>query len=168
MNIHDRTPDYLFSGVHHGAGEARILPVRRQAYLLADLPDGRPNPNTHAYGHCELAAEEHLMADQPELGAELIIRYPEERFARRHARVTKRLELAGAIKMEDELPDGDADGELHGDQLLLAERVAAARSGGAIRMGDVIERIIPATISSGLLAACSNASATYAATRLAE
>ena len=43
---------------------------------------------------------------------------------------------------EEELPDGDADGELHGDQLLVAERVAAARPGGAIRMGDVIEQII--------------------------
>ena len=40
------------------------------------------------------------------------------------------------------MPDGDADGELHCDQLLVAERVAAARPGGAIRMGDVIERII--------------------------
>ena len=69
-------------------------------YLLADLPDGRPNPNTHAYGHRDLAAEEHLVADQPEPGAELIIRHPEERFARRHARITRRLELAGAIEME--------------------------------------------------------------------
>ena len=56
-------------------------------YLLADLPDGLPNPNTHTYGHHDLAAEEHLIADQPEPGAELIIRHPEERFARRHARV---------------------------------------------------------------------------------
>ena len=44
-------------------------------YLLSDLPDNRPNPNTHAYGHCGLAAEEHLVADQPEPGAELIIRH---------------------------------------------------------------------------------------------
>ena len=55
------------------------------------------------------------MADQPEPGAELIIQHPKEQFARKHARVIKRLELAGAIKMEEELPDGDADGELHGD-----------------------------------------------------
>ena len=110
--------------------------------MLADLPDGRPNPNTHAYGHRDLAAEKHLVADQPEPGAELIIQDPEERFARKHARVSKRLELADAMKMEEELPDGDADGELHRDQLLIAERVAAARPGGAIRMGDVIERII--------------------------
>ena len=55
------------------------------------------------------------MADQQKPGAELIIRHPEERFARRHARVTKRLDLAGSMEMEEELPDGDADGELPGD-----------------------------------------------------
>ena len=44
--------------------------------------------------------------------------------------------------MEEELPDNDADCELHGDQLLVAEQVAAARPGGAIRISDVIERII--------------------------
>ena len=32
-------------------------------YLLADLLDRRPNPNIHAYGHCDLAAEEHLVAE---------------------------------------------------------------------------------------------------------
>ena len=90
--------------------------------MLADLPDGRPNLNTHAYGHRDLVAEEHLVADQPEPGAELIIRHPEERFARRHARVTKRLDFPGVIEMENELPDGNADGELHDDQLLMAER----------------------------------------------
>ena len=119
-----------------------LCPYDDKRYLPADLPDGRPNPNTHAYGHRDLAAEEHLVADQPEPGAKLIIRHPEERFACRHARVTRRLEPDGAIEMEEELPDGDADGELHGDQLLMAERVAAARPGGAIRMGEVIERII--------------------------
>ena len=119
-----------------------LCPYDEMRYLLSDMPDGRPNPNTHAYGHCDLAAEEHLVADQPEPGAELIIRHSEERFARRHALVTRRLQLAGAIDMEEEQPDNDAHGELHGDQILVAERVAAARPGGAIRMGNVIERII--------------------------
>ena len=45
-------------------------------YQLADLHDGRPNLNTHAYGHRDLAAEEHLVADQPEPDAELIIQNP--------------------------------------------------------------------------------------------
>ena len=89
-----------------------------------------------------MVAEEHLVSDQPEPGAELVIRHPVERFARRHDRVTRRLELAGAMVMQEKLPDGDADGELNGDQLLMAERVAAARAGGAIGIGDVIERII--------------------------
>ena len=120
-----------------------LCPYDDKRYLLADLPDGRPKPNTHAYGHSNLAAEEHLVADQPEPGAELIIRQREERFAHRRARVTRRLKLAGAMDMEEEeLPDGNSDGELHGDQLLVGERMAAARPGGAIRMGDVIERII--------------------------
>ena len=119
-----------------------LCPYDDKRYLLADLPDGRPNLNSHAYGHWDLAAEEHLVADQPEPGAELIIRHTEERFTRRHARVTRRLELAGEMEMEEELPDNDADGELHGDQLLMAEKVAAARPCGAIRMNEVIEQII--------------------------
>ena len=67
------------------------------------------------YGHRDLAAEEHLVADQLEPGAEIIIQHPEERFARRNARISRRLELAGAMEMEEEQPDGDADGKLHVD-----------------------------------------------------
>ena len=48
-----------------------LCPYDEKRYLLADLPDGRPNPNTFAYGHRDLAAEEHLVADQLEPGAEL-------------------------------------------------------------------------------------------------
>ena len=104
----------------------RLCPYDDKRYLLADLNNGRPNPNTHAYGHCDLVAEEHLVADQPEPGAELIIWHTEERFVLKHARVTRRLELAGAMEMEEKLPDGDAKCESHGDQLLMAERMAAA------------------------------------------
>ena len=100
-----------------------LCPYDDKRYLLADLPDNRPNPNTHAYSNRDLELEEHLVAYQPEPGAELIIRHPEERFARRHARVTRGLELASAMDREDELPDNDANGELQGDQLLVAERV---------------------------------------------
>ena len=67
--MHDGTPDYLFSNVHHGARKAWICPYNDKRYLLADLPDGRPYPNTHAYGHRDLAAEEQLVAYQPEPGA---------------------------------------------------------------------------------------------------
>ena len=104
-----------------------LCPSSLIRYLLADIPDGRPSSNIHAYGHGDLAAEEHLVADQPEPGAKLIIRHPEERFVQRHARVIGRLELAGAIDLEEEMPNSNADGEHHGDQLLLAERIAAAQ-----------------------------------------
>ena len=119
-----------------------LCPFDDKRYLLADLTDRRPNPNTHAYGQSNLAAKENLVADQPEHGAELIIRYSEKRFARRHDRVTWRIELACEIQIEEELSDGDADGELNGDQLLMVERIAAARLGGSIRMNEVIKQII--------------------------
>ena len=82
------------------------------------------------------------MADQQEPNAELIIPHPEERFAKRHTRVTKRLVRTGFIEIDEKLLVGNADSELNGKQLLMAERVAAARPGGAIRISEVIERII--------------------------
>ena len=48
-----------------------ICPYDDKWYLLSDLPDGRPNPNTHAYGHRDLAAEEHLLADKTGLARSL-------------------------------------------------------------------------------------------------
>ena len=107
-----------------------LCPYDDKRYLFADVLDNRLNLNTYFYGYRDLAAEKHLVADQPEPGAEFIIRHPEKRFARKHARVTRRLDLAGAMEIEKTLPDGD--GELHGYQILLAERVAAARPGSAI------------------------------------
>ena len=56
--------------------------------------------------------------------------------------MTRRLELDCAMNMGEKLPDGDADGEINDDQLLMVKRVAAERSRGVIRIGDVIERII--------------------------
>ena len=82
------------------------------------------------------------MADQPEPGAELIIQHREMRFIREQACVTKRLELGGVMNREKELPDGDADGELYGNQILVAKRVAATRPGNSIRMGEVIKQLI--------------------------
>ena len=51
-----------------------LCPYDDKRYLLADLQDGSPNPNTHAYGHYSLAAEEKLVADIPEqAGSEMVI-----------------------------------------------------------------------------------------------
>ena len=77
-----------------------LCPYDNKRYLLADLPDERTNSNTNPYGHCDLAAKEHVMADQPKPCAEFIIRQSEKRFARKHARVTMRLDLAGAMEIE--------------------------------------------------------------------
>ena len=113
--------------------------------LLADLPDGQPNPDTHAFGHYSLDAVHLPDPEQPAACVEMVVvvrpsrneRY-EARLARKHARVVKK---ARALRL-DNGDDADSDGELHGNQLQMAQRVAAARPGGAIRMGDVIKRII--------------------------
>ena len=110
--------------------------------MLADLPDGRQNLNSHANGHRDLAAEDHRVADLPKPGADHIIRHPETRFACRHGRVTRRFELSSAMEMKEMLPNSDVDNELYGDQHLMAEQVTAARPNGADRIGEVIERII--------------------------
>ena len=58
-----------------------LCPYDDKRYLLADLRDGSPNPNTHAYGHKELAAKEQFEADMPDApGSDLIIEHRERRF----------------------------------------------------------------------------------------
>ena len=53
-----------------------------------------------------------------------------------------RFERATVMDMEQQLPEGDANCELHGEQLLRAEREAAGRLGGAIEIQKVIEQTI--------------------------
>ena len=43
---------------------------------------------------------------------------------------------------EEELPHGNVNGQLIGDQQLMAERVAVVWPGGALRINEFIERII--------------------------
>ena len=40
-----------------------LFPYDEKRYLLADLPDERPNPHTHAYGYRDLPAEKYFVAD---------------------------------------------------------------------------------------------------------
>ena len=101
-----------------------LCPYDDKRYLLFDRPNGRPNPNTHAYGHSDLAAEEHLVTDLTKPGAEHVIRHPEKRFARKHAPVTRRFKIADAMTMVTQLHVDDSEGELRGDQLLAVEREA--------------------------------------------
>ena len=111
-----------------------LCPYDEKRYLLADLPDGQPNPNTHAYGHHDLVSEENLVAVHPEPGAELIIRHVEERFERRHSRVIRH--LGSSVIIEKNMPDANTVCERQGD--LLTETI---RQKGAMRIDEVIEQI---------------------------
>ena len=130
-----------------------LVPYDDKRILLADLPDGQPNTDTHAFGHYSLEAMRMPESEQPPAGEKMVVvvrpsrneRY-EAQLARKHAKVLKK---APALRF-DNFDDGDSDGELHGNLLLVAEQAAAARPGRAIRMGDVIERIIAATTLSSL------------------
>ena len=91
-----------------------LCPYDDKRYLLADLHDGIPNPNTHAYGHHKLATEVRIQIDMPERsGAELVLEQQqpptndepyhtslqvvkrELQFKRRHDRVAKTLAKRG-------------------------------------------------------------------------
>ena len=91
-----------------------LCPYDEKRYLLADLHDGTPNPNTHAYGHHELATEVRVQMDMPEQsGIELVLEQQqpptndepyytslqvvkrELQFKRRHERVAKTLAKRG-------------------------------------------------------------------------
>ena len=122
-----------------------LVPYDDKRILLVDLPDGQPNPDTHAFGHYSLDAVRMPEPEQPFAGEEMVVVVRPSRnelyaahLARKHASVVK---MAGAIR-PDNNDYGDSDCELIGNQLLVAEREAAARPGAAIQMGDVIEQII--------------------------
>ena len=138
-------------------------------YVLADLHYRTSNPNTHAYGHHELATEVLVQMDMPEQsGTELVLEQQqpptndepyhtslqmvkrELQFNRIHDRVCKTLAKRGRRDSNgekiggqeyDQVPDDNDNDELDGAQLRLAERAAAARPGAATRIGDVIGRI---------------------------
>ena len=126
-----------------------LCPYDDKRYLLAHLPDGSPNPYTHAYGHKDLAAEEHFEADMPDApGSDLIIERRERRFLQNHVRVAKKLATLPAP--HGDLEVGSEDEEIPGDVALStgdwdkAARAAAARPGVRGRVEDVLQRLIVA------------------------
>ena len=110
--------------------------------LLANLDNGEPNPNTHAYGHYSLTNEVRVQdaEEQPEAGNDLQIesraKKDEARLQRKHALAIKR---ARRTQSEDISEDDEAD--VHGDDLILAQRAAIARPVPSVRINTVIERI---------------------------
>ena len=108
--------------------------------MLANLENGEPNPYTHAYGHYSLADDIQVQeADEhPEAGNDLQVVTREQRheahLQRQHQLAIKRANCTNRENSSDE-------DEVQGDDLILAQRAAAARPGTSVRMNDVIERI---------------------------
>ena len=103
-----------------------LCPYDDKRYLLADLTFGEPNPNTHAYGHYDLAEEEQLEADIPdEPGMELIIEHREQRFLKKNKRVAKLLARFDHKDLDedelDQMPEYDSEGEMYAGELECAK-----------------------------------------------
>ena len=136
-----------------------LHPYDDKRYLLENLADGSLNPFTYAYGHYAIPIA-NTVIDQTDAGTGLVVsvRPPREsidkckdkRYKKKNKQVQKKLatlEMAAnesdwEYEGDDQMPDGDAQGELHGAALDQAERAAADRPGLAVRMGEVIERLM--------------------------
>ena len=105
-----------------------LCPYDDKRYLLANLPDGSPNPNTHAYGNKDLADEEQFVADMPAApGTDLIIEHQERRFIQNHERVVKKLRaMTKAEEVEEQQEELELQIPNNLDEWEQAEREAAA------------------------------------------
>ena len=86
--------------------------------FLADLPDGLPNPDTHAFGDFSLETVRMPDPEQPPAYEKMVVvvrpsrnEQYEAQPARKHARVVNK---ASAFR-PDNGGDGDSNGELHGN-----------------------------------------------------
>ena len=123
-----------------------LCPYDDKRYLLANLPDGSPNPNTHAYDHNELAEEEQFIADMPAApGTDLIIEHQERRFIQNHEKVVKKLrsmtQAEGVEEQPEELEMEIPDNLNEWEQ---AARKTAARPGVVGRHTNDIDHLVAA------------------------
>ena len=142
-----------------------ICPYDDKRYLLSDLADGSPNPNTHAYGHTNLEAEEQFEADMPDLpGSDLIIERRERRVVKKHERVEKKLRAlpggdegreSAAAKTdpqmaEEEEPEPEPPEKMPFENALAAgdsndtEQGTSSRLGSPCLYDDPVQRLITA------------------------
>ena len=120
-----------------------LCPYDDKRYLLANLPDGSPNPKTHADGHKDLAMEERYVADMPAApGTDLIIEHQEQRFKLNHERVVKKLRAMPQAEGVEEQPE-ELEMEIPDilDEREQAARESAARPGVVGRITDIIDRL---------------------------
>ena len=92
-----------------------LHPYDDKRYLLDNLEDGSPNPNSHAYGHYSIPATDTLL-DSPDAGQGLVISVPpprdsidkckDRRYKKRHKRVEKQLTALEMAENKDELAFG--------------------------------------------------------------
>ena len=110
--------------------------------LLGDLAYGQPNPNTHAYGHYSLVTEVQVeeAAEPAAAGNDLHIVTREQRHEARLVRAHTLAVKRARRRNPDDSSDVD-EAEIQGDDLVIAERAAAARPGTSVRINDVIEQI---------------------------
>ena len=110
--------------------------------LFSDLNNWQPNPNTHAYGHYSLVKKIQVedAKEQAAAGNDLHIvtreQKHEARLQLKHAIAFKKAKRGN---IDDSLEDDKA--ELVNDDLIVAQRAAAARPGTWVRINNVIEKI---------------------------
>jgi len=141
-----------------------LLPYDDKRFLLANLPDGSSNPNTHAYGHHSITDVQVREPEQPAAGAELIVETQpvvmtrEQRAERRFKRKHRRAQIKAGVPVDDTDADNDdddgdgnrdvndsaSDDDLSGAEWDRAYQDAAARGGVAGQMDNVINHLIAA------------------------
>ena len=133
----------LYLQVYSLAIEKRgLIAYDDKRVLLVDLDNGEPNPSTHAYGHYSLANDIRVeqVAEPAESGNDLHVvtreQLKEARLVRGHELAVKRARRGNP----DDSSEND-EVEIQGDDLLNAERAAAARPGASVRINNVIEQI---------------------------
>ena len=108
------------------------------------MPNGKPNPFTHANGHFSLRTEVQVEdADQPaapgyNLQVETREQHNEARLQRRHALSVKTTRQSAFVDFSDE----NDETELYGEDLASAERAAAARPGDSGRINAAIDELL--------------------------
>ena len=124
-------------------GKRGLIAYDDKRVLLANLANGQPNPNTHAYGHFSLREEVQVddAEEMPAAGNDLQIETREQhnkaRLQRRHALAVKRARRTAPQDSSD-----DDEAELYGDDLAIAERAAAARPEAPGRLNMAIDQLI--------------------------
>ena len=118
-----------------------LIAYNNKLVLLANLVNGDPNLNTHAYGHYSLPNHVHAKEADVQAAAgnylQIVSREKREeaRLQRKRAVAIKRARCTQPLDISD-----DKAGVQFYD-LIIAQRTAVARPGFSVRINTVIDRI---------------------------